>query len=370
MKVSRTGRTAVLVLAGAMTLVACGSDNTSPPAASGSASSGGGSSINCATGSITGAGSSAQKNAMDEWIKAYQSACKGATINYQSVGSGAGREQFFASTVDFAGSDAALKDTEQPKADARCKTGKGINLPMVVGPIGIAYNLQGVTDLVLDATTLAKIFAGSITTWNDPAIKALNSSANLPATPIQTFHRSDSSGTTENFTDYLKAAAGSAWTFGAGGDWKAPGGQGAKGSEGVSTAVKGAQGAIGYLELSFVENSKLSAAKIATGAPAPVQLSAVNGGKAVEAAKVTGTGNDLKLTIDYATKTDGVYPIVLVTYEIVCESGTPADKLKLLQSFLDYTASADGQKAISGIGYGPLPQSFIDKVRKSVKALA
>lgn len=369
MKVSRTGKIVGLVLPLALAAAGCGSDNTTP-AAGGSSPSASGSGISCATGSITGAGSSAQKNAMDEWIKAYQSACPGATINYQSVGSGAGRQQFFSGTVDWAGSDAALKDTEQPKADARCKTGKGVNLPMVVGPIGIAYNLKGVTDLTLDAPTLAKIFSGAVKTWDDPAIKALNSGVTLPATPIQTFHRSDSSGTSENFTDYLKAAAGPAWTYGASGDWKAPGGQGAKGSEGISTALKNTDGAIGYLELSFVENNKLSAAKIATGASKPVTLSAVNGGKAVEAAKVTGTGNDLKLSIDYATKAEGVYPIVLVTYEIVCDKGTAPDKLKLLQSFLDYTASAQGQKAISGIGYGPLPQSFIDKVRASVKAMA
>ncbi len=366
MTLLRTGSLTGLVLTGALALTACGSDNTT--AASGS-SAGSGGPTDCASGSVTGAGSSAQANAMAEWVKQYQQKCPGATVNYQSVGSGAGIAQFTAGTVDFAGSDSALKDTEQAPADARCKTGKAINLPMVVGPVGVAFNLQGVDDLVLDGATIAKIFSGQITMWDDPAIKALNPDAQLPGTAIQAFHRSDGSGTTENFTKYLAATAGPAWTFESGKDWKALGGQGAKGNEGVSAAVKQTDGAIGYLELSFIENSGLPAAKIATGASEPVELTTENAGKAIEAAKLAGTGNDLKLSIDYATKADGVYPIVLVTYEIVCESGTGPDKVALLKSFLDYTASEDGQQAIAQVGYGALPTSFIDKVRTSVKAL-
>lgn len=366
---NRTGSIAGLALAGALGLAACGSDGGST---TGAASSSGGpaSGISCSKGSVTAAGSSAQKNAMDEWIKAYQQKCAGSTVNYQSIGSSSGRQQFITGTIDFAGSDSALSAAEQPKADARCATGKAVNLPMVVGPIGIAYNLQGVDNLILDGPTAAKIFSSQIKTWNDPAITALNPNAKLPSTPIQQFHRSDGSGTTDNFTKYLKAAGGAAWTADSGSDWKATGGQGAKGNEGVSAGVKGAEGGVGYLELSFIENGGLKAAKIATGASAPVQLTADNAGKAIEAAKITGSGNDLKLTIDYATKTDGVYPIVLVTYEIVCEKGTAPEKIALIKSFLGYTASAEGQKAIAGIGYGPLPTSFITKVRSSVDALA
>lgn len=364
MKVSRTGRMTGLVLAGVLGLAGCASESDA-------GSGGSNANIACppAPGSITGAGSSAQKNAMDEWVKAFQTSCNGSTINYQSTGSGAGIEQFIAGTVDFAGSDSALKADEQAKADARCGTGRAINLPMVVGPIGIAYNLPGVEDLVLDAPTAAKIFSGQIKTWDDAAIKALNPQASLPSTPIQAFHRSDSSGTTDNFTKYLAAAAPQEWTYGAEKEWKAPGGQSAKGNEGLSGAVKQTPGAISYLELSFIENAGLKAAKINTGGSSPVELTTENAGKAVEAAQVVGTGNDLKLKIDYATKQEGVYPIVLVTYEIVCEKGTPAGKLPVLKSFLDYTASKEGQEAISDIGYGPLPQSFIDKVRTSVQQL-
>ena len=371
MSISRTGALTGLLLSGALALSACGSDNNAAPTPASSSSGGASSSgsADCAKGTLTGAGSSAQANAMSEWVKQYQQKCPGATINYQSVGSGAGISQFTAGTVDFAGSDSALKDTEHGPADARCKTGKAIDLPMVVGPIGVAYNLQGVKDLVLDGPTIAKIFSGQVTTWNDPAIKALNPDASLPGTTIQSFHRSDSSGTTDNFTRYLAAAGGSDWTFDSGKEWKAPGGQGAKGNEGISAAVKQTDGAVGYLELSFVQNSGLPAAKISTGAGSPVELNAENAGKAIDAAKLVGTGSDLTLSIDYGTKADGVYPIVLVTYEIVCESGTGADKVGLLKSFLSYTASEQGQKAISDIGYGALPDTFISKVRSSLDNL-
>jgi phosphate transport system substrate-binding protein len=351
--------------ASALALTACGTD-----ANSGGGTEAGNAGIQCQSGTLIGAGSSAQKNAMDEWIKHYQQACSSATINYQSVGSGAGVQQFIEGTIDFGGSDSALKPEEQPKADARCKTGRAINLPMVTGPVGVAYNLQGVEGLVLDGPTIAAIFSGKVTKWNDPGIAKLNAGLSLPDMAIQTFHRSDSSGTTDNFTKYLAATGGANWTFGSGKEWKAPGGQGAKGNEGVSAAVKAANGAVGYLELSFIQNVGLNAAKIATGAAEPVELTADNAGKAVEAAQLVGTGNDLTLKIDYATKAPGVYPIVLVTYEIMCEKGTANGKLALLKSFLDYTASPAGQQAISTIGYAPLPSSFIEKVRTSVGALS
>jgi phosphate transport system substrate-binding protein len=291
-------------------------------------------------------------------------------VNYQSVGSGAGIEQFIAGTVDFAGSDSALKPEEQPKADARCGTGKAINLPMVVGPVAVAYNLPGVEDLVLDAPTIAKIFSGTITTWDDAAIQALNPDATLPSTGVQAFHRSDSSGTTDNVTKYLVAAAGSDWTYDKGKEWRAPGGQGAKGSDGVAAGVKQTQGGIGYMELSFVENAGLQAARIDTGAGEPVELTTEAASTAVEAAEVTGTGNDLALSLDYATKAPGAYPIVLVTYEVVCEKGTAADKLDLLKGFLTWTASEAGQDAVAEVGYAPLPDSIVAKVRASVSALS
>ena len=364
MKLTRSGTTVGLVLAAALSLAACGSDDN------GTVNAGASPAGDCASGSITAAGSSAQKNAVDEWIKAYQSRCSAATINYQPVGSGAGIQQFIAGTVDFAGSDSALKDDERTSADARCKTGKAIDLPMVTGPIAIAYHLSGVDSLVLDAPTIAKIFSGKVTTWNDPAIAALNDGAKLPATKIQAFHRSDESGTTDNVQKYLTAAAPSDWTFGKGKKFAAPGGQSAKGSDGVTQAVKSTDGAVTYTELSFAENAQLGVAKLATGASAPVELTTDSAAKAVEAATIAGSDNDLALTLDYTTKAEGAYPLILVTYEIVCETGTSAGTLALVKDFLTYTASADGQKILADLGYAPLPESIRSKVATSVDALA
>jgi phosphate transport system substrate-binding protein len=359
----------VAIATATLALTACGSDNTSnTPSSSGSAAK---PTIDCKTGSLTAQGSTAQKNAMDEWIKAYGQACTDAKINYQGTGSGAGITAFTGNTADFAGSDSALKaGDEQTKADARCTGGKAINLPMVIGPIAVAYNLDGVKNLQLKPATLAKIFSGAVKTWDDAAIKADNPSATLPSTPITAVHRSDSSGTTENFTKYLKASAAADWTVDAAKDWKAAGGQGAKGSDGVSAAVKQTAGAVGYVEYSFVQANGLSAAKIFNGAGEYVALDEKSAGKAVAGAQVAGTGDDLSLKIDYATKEAGAYPVVLVTYEIVCSKGNPADKLALLKSFLGFVASKDGQAKLSQIGYAPLPDTLQSKVTASINNMA
>nr|WP_240939846.1 phosphate ABC transporter substrate-binding protein PstS [Planosporangium flavigriseum] len=358
------------VAAATLALAACGSDNTSTTPEN-SESSAAKPTIDCKTGSLTAQGSTAQKNAMDEWVKAYDQACSGAQINYQGTGSGAGIQAFTANTADFAGSDSALKaGDEQTKADARCPGGKAINLPMVIGPVAVAYNLNGVKDLQLKPATIAKIFSGAIKTWDDAAIKADNPSASLPSTPITAVHRSDSSGTTENFTKYLKTAAGADWATDASKDWKAAGGQGAKGSDGVSATIKQTAGAIGYVEYSFVQTNSLSAAKIYNGAGEYVALDEKSAGKAVAGAQITGQGDDLSLKLDYNTKEAGAYPIVLVTYEIVCSKGTPADKLPLLKSFLGFVASKDGQAKLSQIGYAPLPDTIQTKVMASINNMA
>ena len=207
---------AALIAAGSVALTACGSSgggtttNTSAPTGGGNSSSSSSQRRHrrsCATGTLNGAGSTAQTNAMDAWRKAYQQMCSGTTINYDSIGSGDGVAAFTDNKADFAGSDAALDPkAEMPPAQKRCGN-PPLDLPMVVGPIAIAYNLSGVKSLTLNASTIAKIFLGKIKTWNDPAITALNTGVNLPSTTIKPFYRSDDSGTTYNFESYLAAAA-------------------------------------------------------------------------------------------------------------------------------------------------------------------
>ncbi|MFG1889618.1 phosphate ABC transporter substrate-binding protein PstS [Micromonospora sp. NPDC049051] len=367
MKLQRHGTLACLALTATLALSACGSDNNEPAS---SAATSGSATADCATGTLNAQGSSAQKNAMDEWIKAYQQKCSGAKINYEPSGSGAGIQAFIAGTADFAGSDSALKEEEQPQADAKCVGGTAINLPMVIGPVAIAYNVSGVDNLQLKPATLAKIFAGKVTRWDDPAIKADNPDAKLPSTAINAVHRSDSSGTTDNFTDFLTKTAAADWTFGKAKEWKAPGGTGAAKSDGMASAIKNQDGTIGYVEWSYAENGGLKTAKVGNGAGEFAELTAESAGKTIAGAEVVGQGDDLKMKIDYNTKEAGAYPIVLVTYEIVCAKGLAADKLPLLKGFLGHAASTEGQADLTELGYAPLPETVRAKVEAAVSNIA
>ncbi|WP_225847998.1 phosphate ABC transporter substrate-binding protein PstS [Streptomyces sp. HPF1205] len=366
-----------VAVTGALVLTACGSDNNSSSdnstpssGSSGASSATNASSISCAKGQVLASGSTAQQNAMALWVKNYQQACSGASINYKGNGSGAGIEEFLQGSTSFAGSDSPLKPDQVTKSKSVCTGGQAIDMPMVGGPIAIMYNLPGVNNLVLDAPTVAKIFNNKITKWNDEAIKKLNPSASLPSTSIQAFHRSDDSGTTDNFTKYLIAAAGSDFPYTGGKAWQAKGGQSAQGTSGVTAQVKQTQGAIGYGELSYATASSLNTVKIATGASAPVEATTDNASKAIAAASVVGTGSDLSLKFDYKTKAEGAYPITLVTYEIACDKGNKAGTLPLVKSFLTYIAGADGQKLLGDQGYAPLPDTIATKVRATISSLS
>lgn len=369
----RTSGLVAATLASGLLLSACGEtdpESSAEPAASGEASeSGGPGESDCFSGSLMTSGSSAQANAMDAWISAYQESCSDATINYQPVGSGAGIEAFTAGSTAFAGSDSALQDEEVQAATDRCNGGTPLNLPMVTGPVAVAYNLEGVEGLVLDAPTIAAIFDGTITSWDAPEIAALNEGVELPATPIRVVYRSDSSGTTDNFTQYLEAASGGAWTAGTGKEWGASAGEGAAKSSGVTQAVESSDGAITYVEVSFAENAGLTTALIDTGAGEPVELNPETAGTAVSAATVVGEGNDLALELDYATQEEGAYPIILVTYEITCETGLDEDQATAVKSFLTYT-SGEGQSILADQGYAPLPDDIASQVQTSVEAIS
>ncbi|MFF1559757.1 phosphate ABC transporter substrate-binding protein PstS [Streptomyces sp. NPDC058279] len=370
----RASALGALVVSGALVLTACGSDDNTKAdsSASGKASAPAAGDIKCddAKGKLLASGSSAQKNAVDLWVKAYMSACSGVEVNYKSSSSGEGIVAFNQGTVGFAGSDSALKPEQVEDSKKVCTGGQGINLPMVGGPIAIGFNVAGVDKLNLDAPTLASIFNDKIKKWDDEAIKKLNPGVTLPSTAIQAFHRSEDSGTTENLGKYLKATAPDAWTYEAAKKWPAPGGQAASGSAGVASQVKAVDGAIGYFELSYAASQNIKTVDINTGASAPVKATADNASKAIAAAKIAGTGSDLALKLDYTTKADGAYPIVLVTYEVVCDKGNKAETLPTVKSFLTYTASDSGQKVLSDNGYAPIPAEINTKVREVVKSLS
>ncbi|WP_328669874.1 phosphate ABC transporter substrate-binding protein PstS [Streptomyces sp. NBC_00328] len=376
MKLQRMNRRALtlgaLAVSGALALTACGSDDTGNTSGGGSSSSASNNSaIKCddAKGQIQASGSSAQKNAIDAWVTTFRAACKDVQINYNPTGSGAGVTTFIQGQTAFAGSDSPLKPEEATAAKKTCGGNAAVDLPMVGGPIAIGYNLDGVDDLVLDASTIAKIFDGKISKWDDEAIQKLNPDAKLPSTKIQAFHRSDESGTTDNFTKYLKAVAPSDWSYSGGKAWQAKGGQSAQGSAGLAQQVNQTPGAISYFELSYATGD-VKAVALKTDAAAPAKATVENATKAISSAKVVGTGSDLALEMNYKPTADGAYPLTLVTYEILCEKGNKADTLAATKSFLTYIASEDGQKQLTAAQYAPIPDEIITKVRSTISNLS
>jgi phosphate transport system substrate-binding protein len=356
------------------TLAACGSNNNGPTTSSGSSAAAPGSSapssasgISCGSGTLTVAGSSAQKNAIDKWTKDYQAACSGATINYNPSGSGAGVTAFEQKQVDFAGSDFPLSGADVAKADARCTGGKAVDLPMVPGAIAVMYNVSGVSSpLNLSAQTLAKIFNGKITTWNDPAIAKENPGVSLPGTKITTFHRSDKSGTSYNFSNYLNKTDAADFPGKANKQWPGSGGQGQNGSSGVAQAVKTTAGGIGYAELSYASANNLQTAKVGNAQGQFVEASTANASAFIAKAKINQTGNDIQLAFDYTYSDPNAYPAVLVTYEIACDKGNDPAQLPLIKGFLSYTSGTTAQTELPTVGYVNLPSNIQSLVAAAV----
>lgn len=347
-----------------------GSTNGPDPAVTGTGAAAKKSNTGCFEGELHAAGSTAQENAITKAISSYQQKCPGAKISYNGTGSGAGITSFTSNQIDFAGSDSALdagKD-EPAKAENACGS-PAWNVPMVTGPIAVAYNVPGVDKLNLTPELIAKIFSGKITNWNDPAIAAENKGVKLPDTKISVFFRSDSSGTTDNFTNYLHTTAPDAWTADHSKSWSGKVGQGKPKSAGVSAAVKATKGAISYVEWSYATANDLDMARIDSGS-GPVALTAKSAGRAVSSAKVVGKGKDLSLHIDYATKTPGAYPLVLVTYEIACSSYDDPQTGKRVKAFLSYMASPEFQSTLTEIGSAPLPSKVQSQAAATISAIS
>ncbi len=371
MKAKRSGAALSLLAAGALLLSACGSDNN---ASSGSGGESGESPSDCGgKEALKASGSSAQANAMTRFINAYEKDCPGFTLNYTSSGSGAGVSEFLGSQTDFGGSDSPLnaEKGEVDKAKERCGGSEAWNLPAVFGPIAVTYNVEGVDGLVLDGATVGKIFNGTVKTWDAPEIKALNEGATLPAQPINVIFRSDESGTTDNFQKYLDAASDGAWGKGAGKSFAGGVGEGAKGNEGTSAAIKSTPGSVTYNEWSFAKAQGLSIAKIITSAgPEPVELTTETAGKAIDGVKFKGEGNDLVLdtTSFYMPTEPGSYPIMLAAYEIVCSQYPDAEVATAVKAFM-HSALGNGQTGLEDNGYIPIPEAFKTRLTEAVDAI-
>lgn len=318
--------------------------------------------VSALTGTLNGAGASSQGSAQEAWVAAFQTANPDVTVNYDPSGSGAGRESFLAGGVDFAGSDSYLKDEELEVQSPVCVAGTDlIEVPVYISPIAVIYNVEGLEELNLDAATLAGIFSGAITTWNDPKIAALNPDATLPAEAITAVHRSDDSGTTKNFADYLYQNAPEIWTEEPS-DTFPFGGEGAQGTSGVVEAVTGGNFTIGYADASragdlgvaklkvgdeFIEYTAEKAANVVSGSPA------VDGRSA----------SDLAVKLNRKTTNPDEYPLVLVSYAIACSEYVDEAQGTLVKAYLEFIASDEGQQvAQEQAGSAPLSADLAAKV--------
>ncbi|MGO9925561.1 MAG: phosphate ABC transporter substrate-binding protein PstS [Mycobacterium sp.] len=366
MKQNRSAAAVGLLAAGVLVLSACSNSHTTLAYTAGAKVECGGQQ------ELTASGSTAQANAMTRFIDAYRKACSGQNLNYTANGSGAGITDFLAGKTDFGGSDTPLPGDQYAAAKQRCGGADAWNLPVVFGPLAITYNLGAVDSLVLDAPTLAKIFNGTITRWDDPALTALN--ASMPAEDIRVIYRSDASGTTYNFQSYLQAASVGAWNQGVSKTFNGGIGAGAAGNGGTAALVKNTEGAISYNELSFALQQGLYAAEIKTPASRrslrPVRIGTDTSGKTIRGAKIIGNGNDLVLDLSsfYNPAQPDVYPIVLATYEIVCSKYPNADVAKAVKAFLQ-AAIGPGQNDLNRIGYIPLSPEFQTRVSSAVDAI-
>jgi len=362
--------TAAAGISAALLLSACAANEVSPaPADSGSASApAGGAPASTLAGTLSGKGASSAKVAQETWTAEFQKANPGVTINYSPDGSGAGREAFMGGGADFAGSDRALKvDENVAGAFAGCTPGStALDLPIYISPIAVIFNIEGVTELNLTPDVLAKIFRGDIANWNDPAIAAINAGVTFPDQAITPVHRSDESGTTENFTDYLAVAAEGVWTDEKSQEWPIDGGEAAKGTSGVVAAVTGGKGTIGYADASQAGTANV--AKIGPEgkfeAPTEEAAAAAVENSPLEEGRAEG---DIAIKLDRLAEG---YPIVLVSYAIACSEYQDSAKGELVKGYLAYIASEEGQQAsAASAGSAPLSATLRDQVAAAVASI-
>lgn len=326
------------------------------------------------SGNFQGAGASSQQSAVEAWIAGFQGANPDAKIAYNPSGSGAGVQTFLTGATAWAGSDKALADDEVEQSKSVCADGTAFDVPVYVSPIAVIFNLKGVSDagkhINMDADTIAKIFDGKITKWNDPAIADQNKDLTLPDTAITVVHRSDKSGTTQNFVSYFKDQAPDSWTYDLSENWPNEVGQGAKGTSGVVSTVKQADGTIGYADFSQVGDLGTVAVKVGDSYN---EISAEAGSKVIEDSKQDDTvkgDNRIVIKINHATEAKGAYPIVLVSYDIVCPAYKDTKQAEFAKAWLTYVTSDEGQKAArDAAGTAPLPSSLKSEITKSIEAI-
>jgi phosphate transport system substrate-binding protein len=364
----RRGAVPATIAVLALALTGCGASNDSGSDDSGDS----GDSAAGLSGTLNGGGSSAQEAAQGVWRAGFQTDNPDVTINYDPVGSGTGRENFISKAYSFAGSDSALStdEGELDAAKARCGGEDPIEVPAYVSPIAVVFNLEGVTDLNLKPETIAGIFDDKITKWNDPAIAADNPDADLPDTTITPVHRSDDSGTTKNFTDYLSKAANGAWTYESDSIWPKQGGEAAEGTSGLVASVKAGAGAIGYADESQAGGLGIAAIGVGDEFNKP----SAEGAAMVLANSPRTEGRaavDMSIDIDRTITDSGAYPLLLTSYLIACQHYDDANEAAMVKGFLGYAVSSDGQQAAAEqAGSAPLDSALADEAAGIVDKIA
>ncbi|NLA55245.1 MAG: phosphate ABC transporter substrate-binding protein PstS [Corynebacterium humireducens] len=367
----RTAAIFGVVAVGSAALVACGdsdngTDSTATTAAEGTAA-GSAEGLSGTTGQLVGEGASSQQNAMDYFGQKYGETVSGASLAYTASGSGSGRTNFVGGQVAFAGSDSPLKEDQVEGAAQRCGGNEAWHLPFVIGPVAIAYNLEGVENLNLHVDTVAKIFKGDITKWNDAEIAAENEGVDLPDTDISVVYRSDESGTTDNFQKFLGAATDI---------WETEGqvfptavGEGANGSNGVASQVTAIDGGITYVEAGFATQQGLGVANLDFG-NGPVELNTESVGVALDNLEFTSEGHDMVVDTEalFASDAAGSYPLILTTYEIVCSAGYDESTSAMVKDFL--TVALDNQdEGLAELGYIPVTGTHAERLAAAVEAI-
>ncbi len=295
------------------------------------------------TGELNGAGASSQESAMEAWRAAFQTDNRATTVNYDAVGSGGGRTQFLDGATSFAGSDSLMNAGEYALAVERCDgTAGAIHFPTYVSPIAVIFNLDGVASLNMTSDVIAQIFDGKIANWSDAAIADINPGVSLPDLVITSVHRSDESGTSKNFTDYL-AKASESWPYEPSGEWPNNIGEGGPGTSAVVSLVRDTNGTIAYADASRV--GTLGTVALGVG-DSFVEFSPAGAAIAVAAsplAEGANGANDLAYELDRNTTAEGAYPLVLVSYHVACQQYDDVDERALVTAFLRFVASEDGQ---------------------------
>ncbi|MDR1355182.1 MAG: phosphate ABC transporter substrate-binding protein PstS [Propionibacteriaceae bacterium] len=299
------------------------------------------------SGTLNLGGSSAQTAAQTTWRAAFQSANSAVSVNYDPLGSGAGRTGFADGAYAMAGTDDAFQLSDIASTEFKlCATGSGIvELPVYVSPIAVAYNLPGITELKLDAASVAAIFTGRITQWNDPALLALNPNVALPELNITTVHRADKSGTTGNFTDYLTDAASEFWTAGRTESWPAElSGEAAEKTQGMRQALEAANGAIGYIDVSQVGSLGMASLLVQGTAVEPTAAAAAKAlaGSGLEAGR---SNIDLAYDINRVPTDNTAYPLIMVSYLVACQQYQDATTAELVKAYATHVISEAAQSA-------------------------